>query len=349
MTSLSPREVTPKGLACDVALVTEQKEVVGPDNFGSLVLATADLLGSSGEVINLCEERLRFLVVFAAAMLRGRTTLLPPSRAPASIAELRAAYPGCEVVDDAFSIPAAGTPWHGDVQSSDFTAVIGHTSGSTGKPSPHPKSFSGFCATTALNAGPSRSARGTRRVRTTVDRRDRPAAAHVRPRDFRSPATARGFRHSLRQAAAAGRRRRRADGSPAAPRSCQYAGPSAGARRIRGRLFQNRYRSFRNRAASTRIGSAYRRANRCDADRDVRIDGDMCRCNSKNGARGRMACLFRHPARARRSRHIVSAPWLTREQLLHDLIEMRPDRSFTVVGRVRTPSRWRESARRSRT
>ena len=30
---------------------------------------------------------------------------------------------------------------------------------------------------------------------------------------------------------------------------------------------------------------------------------------------------------------IVSAPWLTREQLLHDLIEMRPDRSFTIIGR----------------
>ena len=41
--------------------------------------------------INLCEDRYRFLVAFCAAAVRGQTTLLPPSRAPAVIDQVRGA------------------------------------------------------------------------------------------------------------------------------------------------------------------------------------------------------------------------------------------------------------------
>ena len=39
-------------------------------------------------VVNLCEDRYAFTVAFAAALIAGQTTLLPPSRAPASRARL---------------------------------------------------------------------------------------------------------------------------------------------------------------------------------------------------------------------------------------------------------------------
>ena len=42
----------------------------------------ADLLPEKPTVINLADDRYQFLVGFAAALVRGQTTLLPLSRAP---------------------------------------------------------------------------------------------------------------------------------------------------------------------------------------------------------------------------------------------------------------------------
>jgi acyl-coenzyme A synthetase/AMP-(fatty) acid ligase len=136
----------------DVALVTTERKIVEPGEFRSRVAAVTAALPASGELVNLCEDRARFLVVFAAALMRGRTVLLPSSRAPASIAELRAVYPGCEVVDDSFRAAATGAALPDSRIASDFVAAIGHTSGTTGAPAAHAKTFGSFCATTALNA-----------------------------------------------------------------------------------------------------------------------------------------------------------------------------------------------------
>jgi acyl-coenzyme A synthetase/AMP-(fatty) acid ligase len=119
----------------------------------------ADSLASADTILNLCEDRYRFLVAFAAAVLRGCTTLLPSSHAAPVIAETIAAFPGCHILDD------AGVAGHGCAISSqppdspsDFIAAIGHTSGSTGRPASHAKSWSGLRATTTLNAATIRAA-----------------------------------------------------------------------------------------------------------------------------------------------------------------------------------------------
>jgi hypothetical protein len=62
--------------------------------FAREVRGVAAALPDGSFVINLCEDRYRFLVVFCAAALRGQTTLLPPSRAPRASASLAEASGG---------------------------------------------------------------------------------------------------------------------------------------------------------------------------------------------------------------------------------------------------------------
>src|SRR5690606_40250554 len=51
------------------------------------VRGVAALLPPGHHAVNLCEDRYRFLVGFCAVALRGQVNLLPPSRAPAVVAE----------------------------------------------------------------------------------------------------------------------------------------------------------------------------------------------------------------------------------------------------------------------
>src|SRR6476659_10883757 len=55
--------------------------------FLAQVRGVAAVLPAGRHAINLCEDRYRFLVAFCAVAVRGQTTLLPPSRAPAVIAD----------------------------------------------------------------------------------------------------------------------------------------------------------------------------------------------------------------------------------------------------------------------
>lgn len=120
-------------------------------------------------VLNLCDDRYRFLVGFAAALARGKTTLLPPSRASGVIIELLERHPGACLLGDCGLVENVRTdtvaPRHvrlGDVLpeaagampriAHDFLAAIGFTSGSTGLPKAQPKFWGSFCASTALNA-----------------------------------------------------------------------------------------------------------------------------------------------------------------------------------------------------
>lgn len=117
------------------------------------VAALAERLPEYEHVINLCEDRYRFLVGFAAALMREQTTLLPPSRAPGAIAtvaaEWESTYCLVDTETDIGSIPVhryqeAATP----LGSVEFPVLDAHqpaailfTSGSTGKPMPHRKSW----------------------------------------------------------------------------------------------------------------------------------------------------------------------------------------------------------------
>lgn len=103
-------------------------------------------------VVNVCEQRYAFLVGFAAALLRGGHTLLPPSRAPAVVAEVVVANPGAIVCTDE-DVPHAPDPGARTLDAPlGELACIGYTSGSTGRPRAFPKRWEAFLMTTATNS-----------------------------------------------------------------------------------------------------------------------------------------------------------------------------------------------------
>ena len=142
-------------------------DFVGLDRFLSEVRAVAALLPDRPFAVNLCEDRYRFMVAFAAAAVRGQVTLLPPSRTRAAIDEVRARHAGSYCLGDAdacgcgdvaplehyLRLPhplprLAGEPPRVDAAA---TVAIGYTSGSTGVPKANAKTWGGFTTSTAQN------------------------------------------------------------------------------------------------------------------------------------------------------------------------------------------------------
>ena len=60
----------------------------------------AQVLPAHGCVVNVCEDRYRFLVSFAAALTRGLTTLMPPNTLEATVDRIRGDWPGSVIVAD---------------------------------------------------------------------------------------------------------------------------------------------------------------------------------------------------------------------------------------------------------
>ena len=133
--------------------------------FSREVRAVAASLPPARHAVNLCEDRYRFLVAFCAAAVRGQTTLMPPSRAPAVVAEVMAQYPDTYCLGDRGPCGAEAMPQHyrqlpaqlpqadGDALrvDPDFAIAIGFTSGSTGRPKPNLKTWTAFRASTLQN------------------------------------------------------------------------------------------------------------------------------------------------------------------------------------------------------
>lgn len=122
-------------------------------------LVAAGFGSGDAPVINLCEQRAGFLVAYVAAVLSGRTTLLPSSRAAEAVAAVSREYPGSLVIDDAMVTAAtavAGARTTAGVSASavsaDFVAMIGFTSGSTGVPTRHAKRWGTVACSTTHNA-----------------------------------------------------------------------------------------------------------------------------------------------------------------------------------------------------
>ncbi|MGB8433308.1 MAG: AMP-binding protein, partial [Burkholderiales bacterium] len=103
-------------------------------------------------ILNLCEDRYRFLVGLAAALIAGRTTVLPPNRTEQMLTQMVATHPGCAVLADGpiaearfpvtvFPAGAERADRASRVPSiaGDHLAAIVYTSGSTGEPRPNPK------------------------------------------------------------------------------------------------------------------------------------------------------------------------------------------------------------------
>lgn len=116
--------------------------------------ALASRLPAGGHCINLCDDRLNFIVGFAAALIARATTVLPHSRAPQVLEELRRLYEGARVLADHDDAEHAGDlrldarAWpRGDLPPAipgipaQHRAAVLFTSGSTGAPRPHAKSW----------------------------------------------------------------------------------------------------------------------------------------------------------------------------------------------------------------
>ena len=128
--------------------------------FLSEVATLVDRLPEKSTVINLAEDRYRFFVGLAAALVRGQTTLLPPGRAPKVLTQIVEDY------DDSYCLidgqaGVAGLPSvhilsaYGSSEEgqhvvpqipTNHTAVVAFTSGSTGTPRPNPKTWGSLVA-----------------------------------------------------------------------------------------------------------------------------------------------------------------------------------------------------------
>ena len=135
------------------------------------VAAIARGLPARGAMIDLCEDRYRFIAAYSAAALSGHTVLLPPTRAEQVVAEVNAAHAGSYLIDDAavdaaFAERGSGeqNPWLGretDARADiapDHVVMIGFTSGSTGQPKRHPKLWRSVAASNQCNADAIREA-----------------------------------------------------------------------------------------------------------------------------------------------------------------------------------------------
>jgi acyl-coenzyme A synthetase/AMP-(fatty) acid ligase len=138
-------------------------------DFVAQATALAALLPDQPYAVNLCEHRYAFLVAFAAATLRGQTTLLPPSRTRTAIDDVCANHPGSYCLGDSDAagyeaiaplsqylrlpdpLPHAAHDGVVPGVAGDATVAIGYTSGSTGAPKANLKTWRSFATSTAQN------------------------------------------------------------------------------------------------------------------------------------------------------------------------------------------------------
>ncbi|MGH7002140.1 MAG: AMP-binding protein, partial [Stellaceae bacterium] len=103
-------------------------------------------------VLNLCTDRYRFMVGFAAAMCRQQISLLPPSDAPGVLKTLAADYPDLYALTDTLRPPFPSVVYPDRFEDDGALpnmpllpggqpALILFTSGSTGRPKAVPKSW----------------------------------------------------------------------------------------------------------------------------------------------------------------------------------------------------------------
>jgi acyl-coenzyme A synthetase/AMP-(fatty) acid ligase len=125
--------------------------VVSRGEFLGDVARVADSLPDRGHVFNVCADRYRFTVGFAAALCRGQISLLPPTRTPDFLARLAERHPDTYCLAD---VPAADMPFETvalrierrgapatlvpDLPAA-RVAAVSYTSGTTGAPMPHVK------------------------------------------------------------------------------------------------------------------------------------------------------------------------------------------------------------------
>ena len=129
------------------------------------VAQQAARLPAEGPLVNLCLDRYRFSVGFAAALTRAQTSLLPPDALPDTLARLRAAHPTLYGLADDATLQTPGVPLlqvlppgaGGAAQAvpriaASLAAACLLTSGSTGVPQPHVKTWGALVANIGAEA-----------------------------------------------------------------------------------------------------------------------------------------------------------------------------------------------------
>jgi acyl-coenzyme A synthetase/AMP-(fatty) acid ligase len=133
-------EIARHGAADPVAMRAQQQ--MSHAAFQRDIAALAARLPDHDYILNICADRYKFMVGFAAALCRRQISLLPPSHAPGVLAAVQAAYPGVFVLDDAVTAPTddAAAPALPAIPPAQ-KAIILFTSGSTGQPKPVAKNW----------------------------------------------------------------------------------------------------------------------------------------------------------------------------------------------------------------
>jgi acyl-coenzyme A synthetase/AMP-(fatty) acid ligase len=134
------------------------------ESFLNDVAALAAVLPRRDHVVNLCRDRYRFAVGFAAALCRRQVNLLPPHDAAGVLDQLALDYPDVYcLVDAASSVSTAVFRYPAELVhdsvipaipcfAADQPAAVLFTSGSTGRPQPHGRSW-GDLVNSTLAAG----------------------------------------------------------------------------------------------------------------------------------------------------------------------------------------------------
>lgn len=125
-------------------IALREGRTVSAGEFIAAARAVAAALPAQRYAINVCVDRYSFALGFAAALLRGQTTLMPPGHAPDVIERLRCGYPDSYCLTDGIvrqTGPAHAAPADCPSLDADHPAAVLFTSGSTGAPQPQAKSW----------------------------------------------------------------------------------------------------------------------------------------------------------------------------------------------------------------
>jgi acyl-coenzyme A synthetase/AMP-(fatty) acid ligase len=136
----------------DEPIAWRDGRAVAAGEFLADVRALADRLPRARHVINLCDDRYRFLVTLGAALVNGQITLLAPNRTQKLLDQIEEAYPDLACVAES-AVPLVNgvslvypeplerpaVRWDVPRIPGDRTAAVVFTSGSTGRPVPHAK------------------------------------------------------------------------------------------------------------------------------------------------------------------------------------------------------------------
>ena len=87
--------------AHDAILFRDRQRAVTARRFLADVARSAARLPDAAHILNLCQDRYRFAVLFAACAVAGRIALLSGDQSPHALAALRTRYPPVAAIDDA--------------------------------------------------------------------------------------------------------------------------------------------------------------------------------------------------------------------------------------------------------